>query len=244
VRALIKNESVGAVVLFVDSGGGAVIAAEAMTSALQELSKKCPLVVYMNGVAASGGYEVATPARWIVAQPGTTTGSIGVVTAKLVAGGLQEKLRAHSADFSRGANAGIFSSQQPFTDAQRAQIRAAVEHYYDQFVSRVASARNMTSEAVDAIGGGRVWTGAQALSHGLVDELGDVWKAIAKARALAKLPEDTPVTIVSRKSKPLPPLVSEAATPAAYLDYCLTNARAIASGTAQALLPFWWESWS
>jgi protease-4 len=241
VRNLIRNESVAAVVLFIDSGGGAVIAAEAMTAALDELARTRPLVVYMNGVAASGGYEIAMPARWIVAQPGTTTGSIGVVTAKLVAGGLQDKLHAHSTEFTRGSNAGIYNTREPFSEAQRLKVREGVEHYYSQFIERVAQSRRMSAEAVDAVGGGRVWTGEQALTHGLVDALGDVWTAIAKARELANLPEDVPVTLVSGKGKPLPPQVSEAANPAAYLEYCLTNAHAIASGTAQALLPFWWR---
>jgi protease-4 len=241
VRNLMKDESTAAVVLFIDSGGGAVIAAEAMTSALSELAKTRPLVVYMNGVAASGGYEIATPAQWIVAQPGTITGSIGVITAKPVTGELREKLHAHSAELSRGANAGIFSDAAPFDDQQRAKIRTSVEHFYGQFVRRVALARKLNEEQVDAVGGGRVWTGAQALTHGLVDELGDVRAAIRKARELATLPEHTPVEIVEGKGKPLPPQVAEAANPAAYLSYCLENARAIASGTAQSLLPIWWK---
>lgn len=241
VRALMKDESAAAVVLFIDSGGGAVIAAEAMTSALAELAKTRPLVVYMNGIAASGGYEVATPAQWIVAQPGTITGSIGVITAKAVTGGLREKLYAHSVEMARGANAGLFSDTAPFDDAQRAQIRTSIEHYYAQFVRKVARARQMSEEQVDSVGGGRVWTGAQALTHGLVDQLGDVRTAIQKARELATLPDHTPVVIVEGKSRPLPPQVAEAANPAAYLNYCLENALAIASGTMQALLPFWWR---
>lgn len=241
VRALMKDESTAAVVLFIDSGGGAVIAAEAMTSALAELAKARPLVVYMNAVAASGGYEIATPAKWIVAQPGTITGSIGVITAKPVTGGLREKVYAHTVELSRGANAGIFSDTAPFDEVQRAKVRASVEHFYAQFVSRVARARQMSEESVDAIGGGRVWTGAQALTHGLVDELGDVRAAIQKARELANLPDHAPVVLVEGKGKPLPPQVAEAANPAAYLSYCLENARAIANGTAQALLPVWWK---
>lgn len=199
VRALMKDERAAAVVLFIDSGGGAVIAAEAMTSALEALAKTRPLVVYMNGVAASGGYEIATPARWIVAQPGTITGSIGVITAKLVTGGLREKLHAHSVEFTRGANANLFSDNAPFDEAQRAQMRASIVHFYEVFISHVARARGLTVEAVDAVGGGRVWTGAQAITHGLVDELGDVRAAIRKACALADLPDDTPVVIVEKK---------------------------------------------
>lgn len=240
VRALIKDEDVAAVVLFIDSGGGAVIAAEAMTSALEALAKTRPLVVCMNAVAASGGYEIATPGAWIVAQPGTITGSIGVVTAKLVTGGLREKLQAHTVTLSRGENAGIFSDTSPFDESQRAVIRASVEHFYADFIRKVAQARRMTVEAVDAIGGGRVWTGEQALAHGLVDELGDIRVALRKARELASLPETAPITFFEDKGKPLPPQLAEAAQPAAYLSYCLENARHVASGTAQALMLVRW----
>jgi len=182
VRGLMKDERVGAVVLYIDSGGGAAIAAEAMTSALQELAKMHPVVAYMNGVAASGGYMVACPAQWIVAQPGTITGSIGVVTAKPVTGGLEEKLLFKSFSFLRGANADLYSSSAPFTDDQRAKVRTAIEYSYRQFIEMVAAARHTTPEAIDAIGGGRVWTGEQGLANGLVDELGDVRAAILKAR--------------------------------------------------------------
>jgi protease-4 len=176
-----------------------------------------------------------------VAQPGTITGSIGVITAKPVTGSLREKVYAHTVEISRGASAGIFSDTAPFDEAERTKVRASVEHFYAQFIRRVANARKLSVESVNAIGGGRVWTGSQALTHGLVDELGDVRAAIRKARELANLPDYTPVVIVEGKGKPLPPQVAEAANPAAYLNYCLENARAVANGTAQALLPVWWK---
>jgi protease-4 len=235
VRGLMRDQSAAAVVLFIDSGGGAVVAAEAMTSALEPLAKKVPLVVYMNAVAASGGYYVATPARWIVAQPGTITGSIGVITAKPVTGGLREKLRVTTLEFTRGANAGIYSDTAPFTEAQRAQVRRSIEAAYRQFVERVANSRRMNFAAVDAISGGRVWTGEQALKNGLIDQTGDLRDAIAKAREFARLPDDAPVALVAGKGKPLPPPL-----PAAALSYLLDNVRALANGTAQAILPIHW----
>ena len=237
VRNLMKNKAAAAVVLFIDSGGGAAIAAEAMASALDELAKDRPLVVYMNGVAASGGYLIAAPARWIVAQPGTITGSIGVVTAKPVTGDLREKLLVNAVEFRRGANAGIYSDAAPFTEAQRAVVRASVEHVYRRFVERVMRSRRMTFEQVDAVGGGRVWTGAQARENGLVDELGDLRAALKKAKALANLPDDAPVAVASGKGRPLPPQLAEAANPTAYLEYALANARLIANGSAQVIMP-------
>lgn len=237
VRNLMKNKAAAAVVLFIDSGGGAAIAAEAMASALDELAKDRPLVVYMNNVAASGGYLIAAPAQWIVAQPGTITGSIGVVTAKPVTGDLRQKLLINAVEFKRGANAGLYSDAAPFTDEQRAVVRASIEHVYRRFVERVMRSRRMSFEAVDAVGGGRVWTGVQAHANGLVDELGDLRTALNKARALANLPDHAAVVMVSGKGKPLPPQLAEAANPAASIEYAMENARLLASGTAQLIMP-------
>lgn len=242
VRRLMKQENVAAVVLFIDSPGGVALAVEAMTSALDELAKSRPLVVYMNAVAASGGYYVATPARWIVAQPGTITGSIGVVSAKPVTDGLFDRLRVHSVELSRGANATLYSSREPFTNAQRAQVRAGIERIYQLFISRVARSRGLSEQAVDEVGGGRVWTGAQARTHGLVDELGDLRAAWVKACQLAGLPEDTPLIMADAKSGALPPQLAETPVPSAALAYLRDNALAIASGTPQTLLPVWWGS--
>ena len=239
IRAAIRDKNSAAVVLFIDSGGGAVVSAEAMTSALEQLAKKCPLVVFMNGVAASGGYYVATPARWIVAQPGTITGSIGVITAKAITGGLRDKLHVNTIEFTRGANADIFSDSAPFSEPQRARMRTSIETVYQQFVGRVANSRSMSAEAVDAVSGGRVWTGVQALDHHLIDQLGDLHTALAKARELASLPDDTPIALVTGKAKALAPQV--AVDPAAALNYARDNTRALVNGAAQVIMPIWWK---
>lgn len=239
VRNLMKNKQASAVVLWIDSPGGSVDASEAMTAALDELAKDRPVVAFMNGVAASGGYHISTPARWIVAQPGTITGSIGVLYAKLVTHGLFENLRVNRMTFTRGANAGMFSEETPFTDTQREQVRRTVEHLYRQFLERVARSRHMTVEAVDAVGGGRVWTGEQALAHGLVDELGDLRVALTKARALAGLPDDAPAVMV-REAKPMVPQVAEQANPAAWIGYVEGNLRAL-TNRALWLMPVKWD---
>ena len=236
VRHLLKNKAAAAVVLWIDSGGGAAITADAMASALRELAKDRPVVAYMNSVAASGGYYVATPARWIVAQPGTITGSIGVILGKPITGGLFEKLKVNRREFTRGANADIFSDATPFSEAQRAQMRASIEHNYRQFVNLVAESRHMTFEEVDAVGGGRVWTGQQALANGLVDQLGDLRAAVEKARELAGLPEDAPAVLVPKQAKPIVPQVAEQANPAAALDYIRANLEAL-RGLMLWLLP-------
>jgi protease IV len=236
VRHVMQDEQAAAVILYINSGGGAVIAGEAMRAALAELAKKRPIVTYMDGVAASGGYYIATPSQWIVAQPGTITGSIGVISAKPVTDGLYEKLHAHRTQITRGANAGMMSDLAPFTDSQRARMHQTIEHIYKHFVELVSTSRHMSYESVDAIAGGRVWTGVQAKANGLVDELGDLKTALAKARSLANLPEYAPLIMAGGKGKPLPPQLAEKVNPAASLIYMHENLTALANGSPQLLL--------
>ena len=160
VRNLMKDPQCGALVLYIDSGGGSATASESMASALGEFAKSRPLVVCMGGVAASGGYYIATPAHWIVAQPGTITGSIGVIMGKLINSELLRKLRSNAVSYLRGDNADLVAGESPFSDTQREMIRDSIEHIYQQFLERVADGREMTAAEVDGIGGGRVWTGA------------------------------------------------------------------------------------
>jgi protease-4 len=241
VRELMDDEDAAAVVLWIDSPGGSATASEAMTSALDELAKSRPVVAYMNAVAASGGYYVATPAQWIIAQPGTITGSIGVILAKAITNGLYQNLRVNRLEFMRGANASLLSDGTPFNDQQRVQMRQLIEHAYQQFIGRVAVSRKLSLEAVDAVGGGRVWTGQQALAHHLVDELGDWQSALAKARTLAGLDAEAPFRIIHDKAKPLAPQVAEQANPAAGLIYLHENLQMVAAARSQFLLPMSWD---
>jgi protease IV len=239
VRAVQADPNVAAVVLYINSGGGSAAASEAMAAALTDLAARCPIVAYMDNAAASGGYYVATPARWIVAQGNTITGSIGVILAKWVTGGLFDKLNVRRVAFARGQNAGLLGIDQPFTDGQRAQMLAYITRGYDLFIGRVAAARRMSTQAVDAVGGGRVWTGAQALQHGLVDQIGTLSDAVAKARALANLPDYARVVQLRPSAKFIPPW--NAANPAAALAYMRQGARALGNGTALFLLPLAWQ---
>lgn len=232
IRTLLKEKRLGAVVLYIDSGGGSSAASEAMTAALDQVAKQVPVVAYMDSVAASGGYYVATPAKWIVAQPGTITGSIGVLSAKLVTGGVYDKLRAHPVEFTRGANAAMYSEGHPFTPEQREKMHTAVNRIYRQFLERVASSRGMTTDAVDMLGGGRVWTGEQAYKNGLIDQMGGLETAFSKARELAQLSEDTPIMLVSAGKDALPPMLAQ---PTAALEYAYENLRLISSGAVQML---------
>lgn len=240
-RQLIHDEDAAAVIVYIDSPGGSSAASEAMAAALAELARTRPVVACMGSVAASGGYYVATPAQWIIAQPGTITGSIGVVFAKLVAGGVYDKLRANRVDLQRGKNAGLMGESAPLTDEQRAALRKIIERSYELFVGRVAGSRNMTVEAVDAISGGRVWTGAQAVENGLVDDLGDLKTALNKARELANLDENAPLIVFEADDKPEPPQLAKAAEelhPTAALLYSYEMTRMIFNGRPQMLMPF------
>lgn len=241
VRRLMLDKNAASVILYINSGGGSASASEAMTSALAELAQDRPLIAYMDGVAASGGYYIATPARWIIAQPGTITGSIGVIGGKLITGGLFDKLRINRIELLRGANAGWMSDYAPYTPEQRARAFQSIEHIYHQFVNRVARSRKLTFEQVDAVAGGRVWTGVQAKGHGLVDELGDWRTALAKARQLADLPEHAPLVLAGGKGKPLPSQLAEKTNPASALDYLNENLIAVTSSAPQMLMPFIWK---
>ncbi len=239
VRNLMRDPQCGALVLYIDSGGGSATASESMASALAEFAKTRPLVVYMGGVAASGGYYIATPAHWIVAQAGTITGSIGVLMGKLVNSDMLTKLRFNAFSYLRGENADLLSGESHFSDDQRDMIRASVDHIYEQFLGRVAESRGKTSNEIDAIGGGRVWTGQQALEHGLVDELGNLQTAIDKARTLAKLGASAPSLLMRDKGKPIGVQVAEQ-NPAALVNYAAEGVEQM-SNRAQCLMPFEWR---
>jgi len=238
IRNLMQDENVAALVLFIDSGGGSASASEAIASALDEFAKTRPVVVYMNNVAASGGYYIATPADWIVTQPGTITGSIGVFSVKLVNTEALRKLRFHPYTYLRGENASMFTSVEPFTEAQREKMRQYIERIYQQFKERVGAARKMKDDEVEAVSGGRVWTGRQAFGNRLVDANGGLYDALAKARELARVPDDMPFVIVHGKGKPLPAQLAEQMNPAAALRYWQMNIQYLTNGAAQMLMPF------
>jgi len=209
-RAALKNTRVKGVLLYVDSSGGSATASEAMYAALAKLAAKKPLVAVMGATAASGGYYVTTAAHWVVARPGTVTGSIGVLTGKVVDGALLEKLLARRIVQKRGDSAELDLPSRPYTEEERKLEWASIAAIYDLFLRRVASARKSTPEAIDRIGGGRVWTGSQALQHGLIDELGGLNEALAKIRSMAGLPATVGLREVPAESAqaPLPESLS------------------------------------
>ncbi|MGC1737093.1 signal peptide peptidase SppA [Mycobacterium sp.] len=197
LREAASDDSVSAIVLRVDSPGVSVTASETIWREVKKARERGkPVVASMGAVAASGGYYVSMGADAIVANPGTITGSIGVVTGKLVARDLKDRLGVGSDAVRTNANADAWSINAPFTPEQHAQVEAEADLFYQDFVQRVAEGRKLSVEAVDAVARGRVWTGADALEHGLVDELGGLRTAVRRAKVLAGLDEDDKVRLI------------------------------------------------
>ena len=197
LREAAADDSVSAIVLRVDSPGGSVTGSETIWREVNRVRDSGkPVVVSMGAVAASGGYYVSMAADAIVANPGTITGSIGVVTGKLVARELKDRLGVGSDSVRTNPNADAWSVNAPFTAEQHAQVEAEADLFYTDFVERVAKGRRLTVEAVDAVARGRVWTGADAKEHRLVDELGGLRTAITSAKMLAGFDADADVRLV------------------------------------------------
>ena len=187
LRAAAGDKHLAGVIVHVDSPGGSALASDLIWREITHLRRVKPVVVYMSNSAASGGYYVSVPANAIVAQPVTLTGSIGIWGGKFVTRDLYDKIGARREIVARGRAAGMYADSAPFSDQERAKVRADIGAGYALFKERVAEGRSMSGEQVEAIARGRVWTGKQALDHGLVDELGDMMAAAGRARELAGL---------------------------------------------------------
>jgi protease-4 len=188
------DKTIKAIVLRVDSPGGSGLASDIIWHAVQNANLKKPVVVSMSDVAASGGYYISASASKIIAQPSTITGSIGVVAGKPVMRGLYDWLGISNEYVLRGKNAGMFRETEKFSDDERAKFEAWIKNtYYNDFVPKVATGRHKDPKDIDAVGQGRVWTGAQAKDRGLVDEFGGLDRAVQVAKQLAKLPADKEV---------------------------------------------------
>ncbi|MEE9553187.1 MAG: signal peptide peptidase SppA [candidate division Zixibacteria bacterium] len=186
-----KDKSIEAVVLRVDSPGGDLFGSDRIYRELELLKGKKPLVVTMGGVAASGGYYISCPGDEILASPGTITGSIGVIMGKVDLSGFYDKIGLKKKTLKRGKHADITSMDRPATNEEIEHVEKQIWHYYNDFVSKVSTWRKIDFDSVDAIGQGRVWTGRQAIQHGLIDSYGGIWEAIEQARQKAGIePEE------------------------------------------------------
>ncbi|MGC8723127.1 MAG: signal peptide peptidase SppA [Acidobacteriota bacterium] len=196
LRKIGEDSGISAVVLRVDSPGGDALASDVIWRQVQVLRKSKPVVVSMSDLAASGGYYISMGSDGIVAEPGTITGSIGVVTGKFVIKGLLDFVDFNMEIMKRGKNSDLFSSYTPYTPEQEQLIQGQMQSFYKTFVTKAAEGRHQSYEAIDQVGQGRIWSGEDALKLGLVDKLGGIEAAIALAKEKAGIPPKEPVHIV------------------------------------------------
>lgn len=197
LREAREDESVRAIVLRIDSPGGSAIASDVIWREVEVTREEKPVIASMSDVAASGGYYIAMPADAIVAQPGTLTGSIGVVAGKFALGETYGKLGANIESVSQGRYAEIASPVRPFSPDERAKLQQQLDAVYDAFVAKAAEGRGTTRERIHAVAQGRVWTGQQGRQVGLVDELGGLDRAIALAKQRADIEQNDEVELVN-----------------------------------------------
>lgn len=184
-----RDKKVKAIVLRVDSPGGDAFASDLIWHEIEITKRQKPVIVSMGSVAASGGYYISCNSDKIFALPATITGSIGVFSLKLVFAGLYEKLGIRTEVVKRGEHADAFAPHRKLTYEEHQILKEATEDFYRQFVNKVAQGRNQTFDYIDSIGKGRVWTGNQARSLGLVDSLGGFFAAIDYAKVKAGVKE-------------------------------------------------------
>jgi protease-4 len=198
-----EDDEVRGVVFRVNSPGGSVIASELIRRQVELTARKKPVVVSMSGYAASGGYWVSTPAARIIAEPGTITGSIGVLGGKFNISPAVQKIYANTGAVTRGANVEMFDMWTDFTPPQAKMFHdQLLGDTYAYFLKLVAESRHMNVEQADAVAQGRVWTGEQALKVKLIDSLGGFDDAMAATKALARLGPDQPVGILELPEQP------------------------------------------
>ncbi len=195
-RAAVEDKEVKAILFRVDSPGGSYIASDTIwreTLRAKEAGK--PVVVSMGNVAGSGGYFVAMAADKIVAQPGTITGSIGVLAGKMLMGGFWEKVGVSWDEVHTSANATLWSTTRDYTPQQWTQFQQELDRVYDDFTTKAAQGRKMPKDKLLAVAKGRIWTGEDAKALGLVDELGGFPLALRLTKAAAGIAETADVRL-------------------------------------------------
>jgi len=201
----INDKDVRAILFRISSSGGSAVASETIAREVRRaIDMKKPVIVSMGDVAASGGYWIAMDATAIIADPGTLTGSIGVLAGKPVLDELWTKFGVNWGSVGRGANASMWSTNSDYNSLGRNRLEAFLDDTYDAFTAGVARGRDMEQDDVHAIAEGRVWTGMQAKKLGLVDELGGFAKALDRTRSEIGSDPESPVSI-RRFPAPKPP---------------------------------------
>lgn len=192
-EAIRDEEDIRAVVVRIESPGGSASISDEIWRELMRLREERPVVASMGDVAASGGYYIAAAASEIFAQPGTITGSIGVVGGKVVFTDAFDRIGVRPVLLGRGRNAGLISLSRPFTPSQRLALEQHMEAAYERFIQCIVEGRSMDEGLVRELATGRVWSGRRARELGLVDHLGGLHDAISLARELGELDDDAPV---------------------------------------------------
>jgi protease-4 len=196
IKTAEADPKVKAIVLRIDSPGGSALASDLIWHELKQCKK--PVIASMSDTAASGGYYIAMAAKKIYAEPGTLTGSIGVLGGKLALRGLMDKIGVNTDGVARGANSGLLSPYDGFNPSERKAMKTMMEEIYDQFLNkalegRKAAGKPMTYEKLKTLAEGRIWTGRQALDNGLIDALGGLDDAIGEAKVQGGLARDAGV---------------------------------------------------
>jgi protease IV len=190
---------VRAVVLHIDSPGGSAFASELIHHEVERLASKKPVIAYFGNVAASGGYYVAAACRAIVARSLTVTGSIGVVSAKPAIADLLERLGVSAQTLRTAPHADMLSAVRPLSPEESLVLREHTHELYGRFLEVVANGRKRPIAEIEALAGGRVWSGRDADQHGLVDALGGIERALELAREqIADLPPQVRDTLQLR----------------------------------------------
>lgn len=228
LRAVRKDPRVRAVVLHIDSPGGSALASDRMHREIIRTVKDKPVIACMGNVAASGGYYAAAACQEIIASPLTLTGSIGVVTARMVIDPLLARFGVHADGIQRGANAGLMDPFSPLSDAEKGALDRELDAVYTGFVRVVAKGRKLGEERVRELAEGRVWTGADAYDRGLVDQLGGLSDAIDRARELANSPNAEPFVVHDHRLQQL-------FDPSAAARMAITNSLGLPEGFAASM---------
>jgi protease IV len=236
-RRVARDRRAAACVVLIDSPGGSATASEAIYQALAALNRKKPVVAALGAVAGSGGYYAAAACREVFAQAGTLTGSIGALWLKLAAGDLFARLGLKREHLSRGEHATLHDVGRRYTPEERRIVKRGIERVDAVFRDRVATGRHLTGPKLNDVAGGRLFTGAQAMEAGLVDTLGGLSQAADRARALASVGPDAPLTEVT--APPRRP-VGPRAEPAP-LWHAARGLQLLSREGAYTLCPFLWD---
>jgi protease IV len=202
LRAVRADRRALGVVLHIDSPGGSATASDLIHREVVRLAEKKPVVACFGNVAASGGYYIAAPTHAIVAQPVSVTGSIGVVSARLLARDLLGRLGVRTHTLRTAPHADMFSANRELTEDERGIVERELNAFYETFVQVVARGRGRSPEEVDQVARGRVWAASDAQGRGLVDRLGGLEVAVDEVRARLPLPEAARRAVEPRRVGP------------------------------------------